>query len=63
MQRKQSTTVQRSLFAEWPTWQQLPIEARQHVEQLLANMCLEVIESNNSQEQFDARSHDKDSSS
>ena len=62
MQRKEST-VQRSLFAEWPTWQQLPTEARQHVEQLLANMCLEVIQSNNNQEQFDARSHDKDSSS
>jgi len=62
MQRKEST-VQRSLFAEWPTWQQLPIEARHHVERLLANMCLEVIQSNNNQEPSDARADDKDSSS
>jgi hypothetical protein len=62
MQRNAST-AQRSLFAEWPAWQQLPTEARQQVEQLLANMCLEVIRSNNNQEQFDERSHDQDSSS
>jgi len=62
MQRKESR-VQRSLFAEWPAWQQLSTEARHHVEQLLANMCLEAIQSNNNQEQFDARAHDKDSSS
>ena len=51
MQRK-DTVAQRPLFAEWPTWQQLPTEVRQRVEQLLVSMCLEVIQSNN-QEQSD----------
>ena len=50
MQRKESM-AQRPLFAEWPAWQQLPAEARQRVEQLLVNMCLEVIQSNDDQEQ------------
>lgn len=62
MQRKKST-AQRSLLVDWPTWYQLPTEVRQHVEHLVVSMCLEVIQSHNSQEQFDARSHDKDSSS
>jgi hypothetical protein len=62
MQRKESMT-QRSLFAAWPTWQQLPVEARQHVEQLLTNMCLEVIQSTIHQERFDERADDKDSAS
>jgi hypothetical protein len=34
---------QRPLFADWPTWQQLPTEVRQSVEQLLAQMCLEIV--------------------
>jgi hypothetical protein len=38
---------QRPLFAEWPAWRQLPTEARQQVEHLLANMCLEVIQACN----------------
>ena len=62
MPRKKST-AQRSLLVDWPTWHQLPTEVRQHVEHLVASMCLEVIQSHNSQEPFDARSHDKDSSS
>jgi TRAP-type C4-dicarboxylate transport system substrate-binding protein len=52
MQRK-DTVAQRPLFTEWPTWQQLPTEVRQRVEQLLVSMCLEVIQSNNDQEQSD----------
>ena len=52
MQRK-DTVAQRPLFAEWPAWQQLPEEIRQRVEQLLATMCLEVIQSNNDQEPSD----------
>ena len=62
MQRQESM-AQRPLFAEWPAWRQLPAEARQRVAQLLANMCLEVIQSNNNQEHFDERAHDKHSSS
>jgi hypothetical protein len=62
MQRKEST-AQRSLFAAWPTWQQLPTEARQRVEQLLASMCLEVIQSTDNQEPSDERAHDQDPSS
>ena len=62
MQRKESM-AQRPLFAEWPAWRQLPAEAHQRVEQLLANMCLEVIQSNNNQEQSDERSNDQDPSS
>ena len=52
MQRK-DTVTQRPLFAEWPTLQQLPTEVRQRAEQLLVSMCLEVIQSNNHQEQSD----------
>ena len=52
MQRRKNT-AQRPLFVEWATWQQLPTEVRQRVEQLLATMCLEVIQSNNDQEQSD----------
>ena len=52
MQRK-DTVAQRPLFAEWPAWQQLPAEVRQRVEQLLVTVCLEVIQSNNDQEQSD----------
>ena len=37
MQRK-DTVAQRPLFVEWPAWQQLPAEVRQHVEQRLVNM-------------------------
>ena len=47
MPRKKST-AQRSLLVDWPTWHQLPTEVRQHVEHLVASMCLEVIQSNNS---------------
>ena len=57
MERK-NTVTQRPLFAESPAWQQLPAEVRQRVEQLLATMCLEVIQSNNYQEQSDERSND-----
>ena len=57
MQRK-DTVAQRPLFAEWPAWQQLPAEVRQRVEQLLATMCLEMIQPNHDQEQ----SNDKGSS-
>jgi TRAP-type C4-dicarboxylate transport system substrate-binding protein len=52
MQRK-DIVIQRPLFVEWPSWQQLPAEVRQRVEQLLVSMCLEVIQSNNDQEQSD----------
>ena len=52
MERKKTVT-QRPLFADWPAWQQLPKEVRQRVEQLLVSMCLEVIQSNNDQEQSD----------
>lgn len=61
MQRK-DIVIQRPLFVEWPAWQQLPAEVRQRVEQQLVSMCLEVIQSNNDQEQSDERSNDKDSS-
>ena len=61
MQRK-DTVAQRPLFAEWPAWQQLPAEVRQRVEQQLVTMCLEVIQSNNDQEQSDERSNDKNPS-
>ena len=55
---------QRPLFAEWPAWQQLPTEVRQQVEDLLANMCVEIIQrSNNQEEQYDERPGDKDSTS
>ena len=54
---------QRPLFAEWPAWQQLPTEVRQQVEDLLANMCLEIIQPSNNQEQSDERPGDKDSTS
>jgi hypothetical protein len=57
MERK-NTVSQRPLFAEWPAWQQLPADVRQRVEQLLATMCLEVIQCNNDQEQSDERSND-----
>ena len=59
MQRK-DTVAQRPLFAEWPAWRQLPLEVRQRVEHLLANMCLEVIQPNNNQEQYDERTSDQD---
>ena len=61
MQRK-DTIAQRPLFAEWPAWHQLPAEVRQRVEQLLVNMCLEVIQPNNDQEQSDEQPNDKDTS-
>ena len=48
--QRQDTVAQRPLFAEGPAWQQLPEEDRQRIEQLLATMCLEVIQSNNDQE-------------
>ena len=54
---------QRPLFAEWPAWQQLPTEVHQQVEDLLANMCLEIIQPSNNQEQYDERPGDKDSTS
>ena len=55
---------QRPLFPEWPAWQQLPTEVRQQVEDLLANMCVEIIQrSNNQEEQYDERPGDKDSTS
>ena len=62
MQRKQPV-AQRPLFAEWPAWQQLPAEARHQVEHLLATMCLEVIQLNNNQEQYDEQTRDKSSAS
>lgn len=34
---------QRPLFADWPTWQKQPMEVRQEVEKLLANMYLEIV--------------------
>ena len=54
---------QRPLFAEWPAWQQLPTEVHQQVEDLLANMCLEIIQLSNKQEQYDERPGDKESTS
>ena len=54
---------QRPLFAEWPAWQQLPTEVHQQAEDLLANMCLEIIQLSNHQEQYDERPGDKDSTS
>ena len=62
MQRKESLS-QRPLFADWPTWQQVPMEVRQQVEHLLTNMCLEVIQPTNDQERSDERPSDKDSTS
>ena len=62
MQRKEIVS-QRPLFTEWPAWQQLPTEVRQQVEDLLANMCLEIIQRSNNQEQYDERPGDKDSTS
>ena len=62
MQRKQSLS-QRPLFADWPAWQQVSAEARQQVEHLLTNMCLEVIQPTNDQERSDERPSDKDSTS
>ena len=62
MQRKE-IVCQRPLFAEWPAWQQLPTEVHQQVEDLLANMCLEIIQQGNNQEQSDERPSDKDSTS
>ena len=50
MERK-NTVTQRPLFAESPAWQQLPVEVRQRVEQLLASMCLEVNQSNNNDQE------------
>lgn len=38
-----NTLAQRPLFAEWPTWRQLPEEVRQRVEHLLVTMCLEAV--------------------
>lgn len=43
--------AQRPLFVEWPRWQQLPEEVRQRVERLLATVCVEIVQSNNDQEQ------------
>jgi hypothetical protein len=57
---------QRPLFADWPAWQQLPTDVRQQLEHLLANMCLEVVKTNNDsndQEQSDEQSLDKESAS
>jgi hypothetical protein len=54
---------QRPLFAEWPAWQQLPTEVHQQAEDLLANMCLEIIQLSNNQEQYDEQPGDKDSTS
>ena len=65
MQSKEIVS-QRPLFADWPAWQQLPTEVCQQVEQLLANICLEVVKANNDsndQEQSDERSTDKESTS
>ena len=59
--RSKELVSQRPVFADWPTWQQLPTEVRQQVEHLLANMCLEVIEpinDSNNQEQSDERATD-----
>ena len=41
--RSKEIVSQRPLFADWPTWQQLPTEVRQRAEHLLANICLEVV--------------------
>jgi hypothetical protein len=62
MQRKEIVR-QRPLFAQWPAWQQLPTDVHQQVEDLLANMCLEIIQRNNHQEQHDEQPSDKDSTS
>lgn len=56
--RSKEAVSQRPLFADWPTWQQLPREVRQQAEHLLTNMCLEVVESindSNNAEQTDER--------
>ncbi len=34
---------QRPLFVDWPAWQTLPTNVHQQVEQVLANMYLEVV--------------------
>ena len=62
MQRKKIVR-QRPLFAQWPAWQQLPTEVHQQAEDLLANVCLEIIQMSNQQEQSDERPSDKDSTS
>ena len=62
MQRKEPV-AQRPLFAEWPAWQQLPEEARHQAEHLLDNMCLEIVQRNNNQEQYDEQPRDKSSTS
>jgi hypothetical protein len=62
MQRREIVR-QRPLFVQWPAWQQLPTEVHQQAEDLLANMCLEVIQRSNHQEPSDERPGDKDSAS
>lgn len=62
MQRKEIVR-QRPLFAQWPVWQQLPTDVHRQVEDLLANMCLEIIQRSNHQEQYDEQPSDKDSTS
>ena len=37
---------QRPLLVDWPAWHQLPTEIRQRAEQLLACMCIEVLNPN-----------------
>ena len=38
---------QRPLFVDWPAWQRLPTEVCQQIEQVLANMYLEVVTTSN----------------
>ena len=58
--RNKAITHQRPLFTDRPAWHALPTEVCQQVERLLANVCLDVVNSDDETNRTNSRREQDD---